>query len=341
MPTYQTAPLYPNVFPTLSHNPFGVRPLKGNTLAHADLPAPGDSYHPTWKRDADFRVEARLENNAIKDRAMLQPQPSIKGSLYTTSRGPQGHAFEGRLSGGTVWTTRAEETIQRLLRDRKTQLDAINAASFDAPSTPAQKEAVTELDTFPLDQLFSTLASSLDQGIVNGTLLSTMSSIMNFFMTKADRIPDQKFAEYAGKLNEIKETLDALFDEDEETFDSPGEYKKAGKILRKLENDILVLSKFISEYMNYLGNPTKAKTAKMQALRNKIMAAHGIADTSGVEEVEGEAPALAPGLANLGQFARNPPTFEGNPSQEEGQPLPGYYEQLANPRIGLGRKYRK
>jgi hypothetical protein len=331
MPTYQTAPLYANVFPTLSHNPFGVQPLKGNTLAHADLPAPGDSYHPTWKRDADFRVMARVENNGIKDRQMFEPQPSIKGSIYTTTRGPQGHAFEGRLSGGTVWTTEAEQTIQRLLRDRKTQLDAIASASFDAPSAPAQKEAVPELDTYQLDQLFSTLISTVDQRIINASLLSTMSSIMSFFMTKADKIPDYKFAQYLNNLNELVEILDALFDKDEEY----GE--KSKKILRKLNNDILVLSKFITEYMNYLGNPTKAKTAKMMALRNKIMAAHGIMDTSGVEQEQGPGAELPPGLAHLGQYAQNPPTFEGNP---QGETIPGNYEQLVNPRIGLG-KYRR
>ena len=55
MPTYQTAPLYAPVFPTQVHNPYGVQPLKGNTLAYADLPSAGEAYHPSWKKEADLR----------------------------------------------------------------------------------------------------------------------------------------------------------------------------------------------------------------------------------------------------------------------------------------------
>lgn len=271
MPTYQTAPLYAPVFPTLLHNPLGVQPLRGNTLAHADLPPAGDSYHSSWKKEADMAVLARLQNNKLKEKDMLKGPHSIKGNFsYTTTRGPQGHAFESRLSGGVATTIQGQTAIQKLLRDRKFQLDAIDQASFDTVTPERVKPVETPTDTFVVDQTFGNLLSSLTEGLITPTLLGYTSQIMNFFLTKADKIPDNKFADYDGFLENLAELLNGAFYAASEA-ESPDLQKKQERILKKLEKDISGMQDFIRDFMNYLGQPTKTKAMRLAAIRNKLL----------------------------------------------------------------------
>ena len=273
MPTYQTAPLYAPVFPTLVHNPLGVQPLRGNTLAHADLPSAGDAYYPSWKREADMAVLARLENNKLKEQDMLRGPFTQKGNFtYTTGRGPGGRAFEGqKLSGGVVSSLEGQTTIQKLLRDRKFQLDAIDQASFDTVSPERVKPVETPADPFVVDQTFGNLLSSLTEGLITPTLLGYTSQIMNFFLTKADKIPDNKFADYDGFLENLRTLLDGAF---YSAAENPDLQKKQERILNKLEKD----------FMNYLGQPTKTKAMRLAAIRNKLLSLINESAQKGVQK---------------------------------------------------------
>ena len=277
MPNYQSSPLYAPVFPTLLHNPHGVQPLKGNTLAYADLPAAGDSYQSAWKREADMAVMARLQNNKLKEKAMLRGPQSIKGNFsYTTGRGPNGHAFEGqKLSGGVATTAEGETMIQKLLRDRKFQLDAIDQSSFDTVAPERVKEAEPETDTFALDQLMNNLYSSIDIGTVTPSLLGMMNSITTFFATKADKIADNKFDTYANLLREMFDMVDSSSDQIRQEARTDSEMKRQHGILVKLGREILLLQRYIKDYTAYIGYPTKTKSLKLAAIRNKLLSSKG------------------------------------------------------------------
>jgi len=311
MPTYQTASLRPPVFPTLVRNSHGFQPLKGNTIAHPDLPAPGEAFHPSWKKEADFAALSRVENNRIKDDQMLKGFPSIKGNMpFTTYRGPQGHA----LSGGTVWTTQAEKTIQALLRDRKSQLDAIDQASFDVISPERVKEALPESDTFALDKLFSDLYSAVSSGVITSSLITIMGTIISTILTKGDAIPERKFAEYASLLTQMTEEMDTLYASSSMDF-TPQEFSKMGMILRKLDNDTKLLLQYIKDFSAYLGSPTKTKILKLAAIRNKLLESRGryVPVPGEVPEEEGEDVRgdLPPGFEQYAEAARNPPMGSG------------------------------
>ena len=209
MPTYQTAPMYYPVFPTLIRNPFGVQPLKGNTLAHAEILPAGHGSHSSWKKQADFRALARVENTKTSKLDMLKGPPSIKGTPFTTFRGLQRQRHT--LSGGVITTKEGQETLQRLLRDRKYQLDAIDQSSFEAVAPERLKESEPETDTFVLDQLFSQLYSSLDEDTLTDSLLKIMANIINFFLTKGDKISEGKFSEYMNILADVQKLLTELY----------------------------------------------------------------------------------------------------------------------------------
>jgi hypothetical protein len=272
MPTYQTAPMYYPVFPTLVRNPFGVQPLKGNTLVHAEILPAGHDSHPSWKKQADFRALARVENTKISKLDMLKGPPSIKGNApFTTFRGPQGHS----LSGGVITTKEGQETLQRLLRDRKYQLDAIDQSSFEAVAPERLKESEPETDTFQLDQLFSQLYSSLDEDTLTDSLLKIMAGILNFFLTKSDKISEGKFTEYMSILADIQKLLTELYARPNVEY-SDSEYNSRKRIFLKLDNDVRLLIRYIKDFSAFLGSPTKAKTAKLMAIRQQLLKSRGI-----------------------------------------------------------------
>ena len=271
MPTYQSAPFYPILFPDMAarSNPYGSQPLKGNTLVHAQL---YKADHPSFKEYADSRVLAGLQANKTRDIEMLKGPPSIKGNhSFTTQRG-----MEKVMSGGTVWTRGAEKNIQELLRNRKFQLDAIDQSSFETPPTPYQIQSqVTPPDTFALDKLFYDLYSSIDEGVVDRTSVSTMGSIVSAFLTKGDQLPDHKFAEYKNILSSIELELESMYGRSNLEFDSEKEFRQTGKILRVLHNDVKLLLSYIKEFEQYLGEPSKKKAARLGAIRGKLLASRG------------------------------------------------------------------
>jgi hypothetical protein len=308
MPTYQTAPLLAPVFPTLVRNPYGFQPLKGNTLKHADLPAAGESFQPSWKREADFAALARVENNKIKEKDMLKGPISIKSNIpFTTFRGPQGHA----ISGGTVWTSAAEKTIQGLLRDRKFQLDAIDQASFDtvAPERVKQAEPVTE--TYSLDKLFSELYSTVDSAVITPALLGTASTIVNFFLTKSDTIPDHKFAEYGEILTKLNELIDEVDNRSKFQYKNSNEYKRIKSVLNDLNATVINLNTFITEYMGYLGEPTKRKTARLSAIRNRLLKySYAPPEVTGYVEPSTDRGTIGSVPSEYVEAVRNPPVAD-------------------------------
>ena len=294
MPTYQSSPLYPIPFPdtVVADNEYGFQPLKGNVIPVMKTePAP----HPSFVKDAISGVFTRLETNHLKDKSMLKGRPSIKGNFsYTTTRGlPR----LKHLSGGVVNTKNAENTIQALLRDRKFQLDARDQTTFDAVTPERVKANIPVLDTFGLDESFGNLLSALDEGVINNTLLKFTSSIMNFFLTKADKIPEDKFGNYMDILNDISEIIDAKSYHFAE-LDSPTETQKRTRILKLVAKDVLEIIKFIEVYNAFLGSPTKTKSKQLEAIRNKLLLrirsdAVGLVESSRSErrrETEGNVP---------------------------------------------------
>jgi hypothetical protein len=271
MPTYQDAPMYPLIFPDMavSKNLYGFKALKGNKFHHADLLPAGDSYHPEWRTESEEAVMDRLTTNRIKDKQIVKGPPSIKGSKYTTQRGI------AALRGGVVQTKEGERMLQTLLQNRVRDLDMLGQLSFETEGqVPPARDRAVQPDMFELDSLFSELYTALDEGYLTKSLLSTSSKIMAYFLTKGDTIPDHKYAEYNGVLTELYQLVEAIIDGELSVYEQRApdtEHRKMKKILEKLLVEILDLQSFIEAFMSYLGQPTKAKKARLDAIRSHLL----------------------------------------------------------------------
>jgi hypothetical protein len=347
MPTYQTAPLRPNVFADQASklNPFGVLPLKGNVLKHLPL---NPSEHPSWKKEADLRALAKVANTKMSEMAMLQgPQPFKAQTPYTTYRGSKGDAFSHTFSGGRVWTREAEGMVSHLLKDRIGQLDALTQSTFEQVAPERLQTNIPETDTFPLDQIFSNLVSSLSQGLINPTLLGFSNSIMSFLLTKADKIPDNKFNDYTTILAKIATLINSSFYTARNEGDyTASEVKKMTSVLNKLEKDVKAIIKFFEEYADFLGSPTKTKSAKLAAMRGKLF---GLAQQNAQVSIEAaevlqrdyeEGVAMGPGGPSDGSDSGPPsgyqPVFGDAASSSSGYSMPSgntglpMFEQVRN-----------
>jgi len=274
MPTYQSTPLMPLIYPDQAYtkNYQGVQPLRGNVLQLLPLEP---SANPSWKSEADFNALAKVQNTLLGQQAMLKGPQSIKNSKpFTTYRGPNQEAFKhSTFTGGRVKNRESENLVSHLLKDRIEQLNALDEANFEEVKPNRLAPELPPPDTYVLDKLFSDLYSSLDQGLISNALLGLMSSILSYLATKADKIPDNKFDDYKGLFGKIRESLDVLF---KQTIQERPELKDAGPILRKLDNDTLLGLRFIRNFVQFLGEPTKSKTARMVATRNRILAEFGV-----------------------------------------------------------------
>jgi len=265
MPTYQTAPLLPILFPDQVARLNYVAPLKGNTIALADLPAPGPAYHPEWRKQADASVLAGLHANKIKNKQFLHGWPSIKGNhAFTTFRGEHNHAFHGPYHGGVITTKRGQTILGELLKNRISQLDAIAAASFDAAPSAESPFTISEESTYDLDKTFKAFVSALSEGVISSDLFDYTEYIMNYFLEYGDTIPTEKFGDYSQLLTNMLPLISALLSE------YPSDRTKRA-ILNRVSMDIRDMFKFIREFEEYSAQPSKAKAAKLAAIRSKLL----------------------------------------------------------------------
>jgi len=264
--------MYPIIFPdqAAALNPYGYQPAPGNLVVLKHLLPAGHDAHVSWKKDADRLAMAKVLNTKLAERSMLQGLPSRKGSHYTTTRGPAGHP----LRGGTVWTQQGERMVGDLLRDRKAQLDAVHTASFEEVSPERLSEVTPEVETFKLDKMFADVLSSLAEGLVELTLVSTLNTAGEILATQSEKIPEHKFAEYLGVLEEIDALLsDMLNRPNVRQHLLPKQRERRDTILYELGKVVDRITGFIRVFMKYLGSPTKKKKIVLEGIRNSFLGA--------------------------------------------------------------------
>jgi hypothetical protein len=271
MPTYQSSPLLPLIFPdqAFRQNYQGVQPLRGNVLELLPLEK---SSNPSWKPEAEFSALAKVQNTLAGQQAMLKGPQSIKGNKsFTTYRGPNQEAFkQSTFSGGRVRNRDSEKMVSHLLQDRIKQLDALDESNFEEVKPERLVPQLPQSDTFVLDKLFSDLLSSLNEGVLSNALLGFMGSIMSFLATKGDKIPEGKFDTYLDISVQIETAIQVgKFKYIFELY-SKEAANKLKFLLDKLSKDIKLVKEFLFALNAFRGQPIPTKSLKLAALRTKL-----------------------------------------------------------------------
>lgn len=284
--TYQSFPNRPIIFPDqAAHlNHFGVQPLKGNYVKHADFDEGPSS---SWRNDAHRMAMARVQNSKSMEHKMLQGPPSVKGvKSYLTKR----------YIGGAK-TVEGERMVGNLLKDRVQQYNDIASASFDVVSPERVASITPQSDTYALDSLFSNLLTSIDEGVISKTLLSTISSITNTLVTTGDKLSAEKLGEYSQTLADLSRAVENLSSNSEFYIS-----QKDQTILTSVKFSVKKLFNFIKRLEAYAGAPTKTRAIALAGERAKLLALTRQSLTT--ELAERPIPTPAPGWESTVQSGR-------------------------------------
>ena len=330
--TYQSSPMYPIIFPEQAHhlNRFGVQPLPGNYVKHAEILPAGHEAHPSWKVDAHHAALAKVANTKKWQNEMLRGMPSVKGHAGTTHRYRFDKEFYTQLSGGR--SSEADDEINQLLQDRVEQYGAIDRASFfDVPSYRLDSN-LRPSDTAQIDSMLSSLISSINGNVISKPLLTLVSNITNAITSMADKISSSKLGEYAQTIAETNNLiLDVI-----ETRNDYVETPENQRILSSLYENLQELFNFIKKMEAYSSAPSKIRATALASERAKLLntARKNIKFSPGRAAIVAEpidtSYISAPGWqSSPGVFASSSPTYVS----ATGGPLTGEYGEVRVPRF--------
>ena len=273
--TYQSSPMYPIIFPDEAArlNPYGVRPLKGNTIVVEPLEPAGHEAHPSWKKQADRVVYDFLQNNRQSDLNLLRGPPSIKGSKYTTYRGDpsERNSYMARR-GGVANTREGERMIGELLRDRIPQLNSIQSAQFEAvdPGRVGMKSP-PQSEFYQLDAAFAFLVESLDAGDLR-IVPSKIESIIAAMLAVGDKLTDNKLGQYSQAVKEAillaKNYMDVAGVED---WESDRANTRMIKLVNSIVKQLTALNRFIKKMASIVNRPPAEKEMLLAEIRNMVL----------------------------------------------------------------------
>jgi hypothetical protein len=255
--TFQSMPNLPWIFPddAVRMNPFGFRPLKGNTFVAADLPAPGSDYHPSWKREADESVMSRLQTNMIKEMQMLKGPHSIKGK-------------RSRMHGGVVTTTEGKRMLGELLTDRLSQLNAVQSAKFD--EMPEQRLAKIEIkkDFYAIDSIFTFLLENLEAGNLQ-LIPIRIETLVTAILAAATKLPGEKLAQYVQAIDNA--TLIAENYVSEEQIGAVVYNKKIRALLNSIIKELNGVRDLLEKIASFSNLSPKAREIKVLELSRIVL----------------------------------------------------------------------
>jgi len=151
MPTFQTSPMFQWTFPdqAIARNIHGIGKLKPVSLPNQPIMEEHSPMHSSWKQDAHREALSRVRNSKKAEEGML-------GKLKTTERAqryirpmsrsavpngvfhgsPMEYVTSAGLRGGVITTKEGQEWLQKRLKNRIVELDAIDSGDFSAGAPP-------------------------------------------------------------------------------------------------------------------------------------------------------------------------------------------------------------
>jgi hypothetical protein len=274
--TYQSSPMYPIIFPDEAAriNPYGVRPLKGNTIVVEPLQPAGHEAHPSWKKQADKVVYDFLQNNRQSDLNLLRGPPSIKGSKYTTYRGDpsERNSYMARR-GGVANTREGERMIGELVRDRIPQLNSIDTAQFEAvdPGRVGMKSP-PQSEFYQLDSMYAFMLEALDAGDFR-MVPSKVEGIINAMLAVGDRLTDNKLLQYSQAVKEAILIAEGYENEIVANGLESREKKFVAyvKLLKSTIKQLYALKDFIKKMSNIVNRSPAEKEMLLNQIRNTLL----------------------------------------------------------------------
>jgi len=224
MPTYQTTPYMEWAFPddTVRANVYGVKPLLKTRIPKQKFEVGDNAVHNYFAENARAQAMARVVNSQIKEAGMLgfgPPRtartqryilPASRSSVPNGKFMPPSYEYTqtpSGLRGGTgLLTKEGREWIHKRLKQRITELDAIDSGTPSPPSRPI--EVIP--NTGEIDSLFSQIIDSLAVAAVVNSLPETALKLQTAILKTAPLLTMDDLARFAQSAVDIQTAIRSL-----------------------------------------------------------------------------------------------------------------------------------
>ena len=370
MPTYQTTPYEPWVFPDEAYhmNRKGMQPLKPAPLKNSFelLPGGGSEAQTLFADHATRMVHERLRVNKKKEEGMLghgkmnersqryvrpASRSAVPNGVFHGS--PMEYVTSAGLRGGVITTKEGQEWLAKRLKQRAQEYEERSTGNFSAgPPSKIDVSPYNDVDT-----LLQAAFTSFTSGTFSSGLNDTLNRLLQAFIKVGATITPSQLTNYAQAIGKMIETTRSY------AGANLGEelgivYEGREKRLRNLDavNETLkVINAAIREIARVIYEPQSAREQVMSQLASRLLGRQLELYKPGFISEERQAAVAGVPPIELGQPrqaaplipAPPPPAEEGPysvwgaPAGEEGEAEAGeVYPDLAalGERAGLGRR---
>ena len=317
MPTFQTTPMLPWIFPDHAYqmNHRGtipepvLRPFNGvlgseSPFAAHERQVAMDRVHNTQR--AKLGMEGKLNVTARSQRKQLPASRSaVPNGVFEGS--PMEYVTSGGLRGGVITTKEGQEWLQKRLKERIEEYGALSSGGPAKPYTPIPTSPYTELDT-----IFSSLFSALSAGSYTSALAESANKLLMAFLKVGSVITPSQLADYSRNLEKVTASIAPNVGDESGTARGftyePNEERK--RLIDQIYKTFKLTDQVVKEIARTIYESQSSRDQVMSRLTSRLLGSQAAAFNPVVSGPDRQFAVQAAQPVQMGR------TFRGEPPQE-------------------------
>jgi len=316
MPTFQTTPYKPWIFPDEAYhmNRKGMQPLKASPLSRLDLLSPVESEsHSLFSDHEHSLVHERLRVNKRKEQGMLgigkmnersqryvrpASRSAVPNGVFHGS--PMQYAASSGLRGGVITTSEGQSWLVQRLKQRAQEYAERSSGSF-SPRPPVMPDVTPNND---VDTLLQAAFTAFTAGSFTSSLNDTLNKLLQAFIKIGATITPSQLTTYSQAIEKLMITSRA-YEGDLGTMRGAVVLDPKEKRLRALDsinNTLRIIDAALKEIARVIYEPLSARQQVMSQLQSRLITRQVAEFKPGfVGEEEGTAFEVPPAEVQLGE----------------------------------------
>ena len=285
MPTYQTTPYKPWIFPDEAYqmNTKGMQPLRPMPLSSLDLLRGGGSEaHAQFSDHEHSLVHQRLRVNKRKEQGMLgigkmnersqryvrpASRSDVPNGVFHGS--PMQYAASSGLRGGVITTSEGQSWLSQRLKQRAQEYAERSSGSF-SPRPPVMPDVTPNND---VDTLLQAIFTAFTAGSFTSSLNDTLNKLLQAFIKVGATITPSQLTTYSQALEKLMITSRA-YEGDLGTQRGAVVTEPKEKRLRALDsinNTLRIIDAALKEIARVIYEPLSARQQVMSQLQSRLI----------------------------------------------------------------------
>lgn len=283
MPTFQTTPMQPWIFPDHAYHmnhrgtiPEPVeRPFQGimgspSPWAEHDNKVAMDRVRNTQK--AKLGMEGHLNVTARSQRQQLPASRSaVPNGVFEGS--PMEYVTSAGLRGGVITTKQGQEWLAKRLKERAEEYGALSSGAPAKPFTPIVTSPYTELDT-----TFSSLFTAFSSATYNTATVELASKLLMALLKVGSVIQPSELAVYSRHLGKLIETIRPYYNEEGQEVRSLllSQPVERGRIVDQIYKTFQLCDQVVREIARTVYDSQSSRDQVMSTLTTRLLGSQAV-----------------------------------------------------------------